>query len=191
MTVVQGFGPGPVYSYTKIQTDGNSALCGRFLNHCLLEFLVMRMAPMLRVIRDAQRELLCTPLPLTAAQVRFVQSPAFTRSADWARLRYDFMRDHEGRCECCGQGARPRQGQRRSHPSAQDASTIRFVLREPAGAVQLLQPRQGQSRSHRLALPPRPGRAELSRLPGADAAPIKPWRRFLGLPGNLRGMAVS
>jgi hypothetical protein len=63
---------------------------------------------MLRVIRDAQRELLRPPLPLTAAQVRFIQSSAFTRSADWARLRYDFMRDHEGRCGCCGQGAADR-----------------------------------------------------------------------------------
>jgi hypothetical protein len=37
--------------------------------------------------------------------VRFIQSPAFTRSADWARLRYDFMRDYEGRCHCCRQGS--------------------------------------------------------------------------------------
>jgi hypothetical protein len=66
------------------------------------------MAPILRVIRDVQRELLRLPPPLSARQIRFIQSPAFTRSAKWARLRYDFMRDHESRCQCCGHGSADR-----------------------------------------------------------------------------------
>ena len=64
----------------------------------------MTAAPTLRIIRDVTRELLRAPLRLTDRQVRFFQSPAFTRSTDWARLRYDFMRDHDGRCQCCGHG---------------------------------------------------------------------------------------
>ncbi len=61
-------------------------------------------APTRRIIRDVTRELLRVPPRLTDRQLRFIQSPAFIRSADWARLRYDFMRDHDGRCQCCGHG---------------------------------------------------------------------------------------
>lgn len=64
----------------------------------------MPAASILRSFRDIKRELLRAPPVLTAAQIRFIQSPAFTRSTDWARLRYDFMRDHDGRCQCCGHG---------------------------------------------------------------------------------------
>ena len=64
------------------------------------------MSPLLRIIRDVERELLRAPVPLTDQQIQFIQSPTFTRSSnEWARLRYDFMRDHAGLCQCCGRGA--------------------------------------------------------------------------------------
>src|ERR1700753_3464523 len=64
------------------------------------------MLPLLRIIRDVERELLCAPPVLTDQQIQFIQSPAFTRSSnEWARLRYEFMRDHAGLCQCCGRGA--------------------------------------------------------------------------------------
>jgi len=65
----------------------------------------MPAATMLRVIREVKRELLRNPPQLPAERVQFIQSPAFTRSDAWVRLRYDFMRDREGRCQCCGRGA--------------------------------------------------------------------------------------
>ena len=58
--------------------------------------------PMLRMLREVKCELLRLPVRLSNAQIRFIASPAFTRSGEWVRLRYDFMRDHDGRCECCG-----------------------------------------------------------------------------------------
>jgi hypothetical protein len=83
----------------------------------------MPIAPILRSFRDIKRELLRAPPVLTAKQIGFIQSPAFIRSAEWARLRYDFLRDHEAQCQCCGRG--PANGRkinvdhihpRRSHP---------------------------------------------------------------------------
>jgi hypothetical protein len=65
----------------------------------------MAAVPMLRNFKDTERELLRAPPVLTAEQIEFIQSPGFTRHSDkWARLRYDFLRDHEGRCQCCGRG---------------------------------------------------------------------------------------
>jgi Topoisomerase DNA binding C4 zinc finger/HNH endonuclease len=63
------------------------------------------LGPMPRMIREVKRELLRPPLKLAPEQVQFIQSPAFTRSDAWVRLRYDFMRDHDGRCRCCGRRA--------------------------------------------------------------------------------------
>lgn len=57
---------------------------------------------MLRMIREVRRELLRPSPQLTPERVLFIQSPAFTRSDAWVRLRYDFMRDQDGRCRCCG-----------------------------------------------------------------------------------------
>ena len=84
----------------------------------------MAHAPILRIFNDIERELLRAPPVLTAKQIEFIQSPAFTQhSAEWARLRYDFLRDHEALCQCCGRG--PADGRkinvdhiypRRSHP---------------------------------------------------------------------------
>ena len=83
----------------------------------------MAAVPILRNFHDIARELLRAPPVLTAGQIGFIQSPAFTRSAEWARLRYDFLRDHEALCQCCGRG--PANGRkinvdhihpRRSHP---------------------------------------------------------------------------
>jgi hypothetical protein len=34
-----------------------------------------------------------------------IVSLGFIRSDAWVRLRYDFMRDRDGRCQCCGRGA--------------------------------------------------------------------------------------
>jgi 5-methylcytosine-specific restriction endonuclease McrA len=81
----------------------------------------MANVPILRCFHDIKRELLRAPPVLTAERIGFIQSPAFTRADEWARLRYDFLRDHEARCQCCGRG----QGRkinvdhiypRRSHP---------------------------------------------------------------------------
>lgn len=44
------------------------------------------------------------PLALTEGAKLSIQSKAFTRTPAWARLRYDFLRDQEGRCHCCGRG---------------------------------------------------------------------------------------
>jgi Topoisomerase DNA binding C4 zinc finger/HNH endonuclease len=83
----------------------------------------MAIVPILRSFHDIERELLRAPPVLTAKQIGFIQSPAFTRSAEWARLRYDFLRDHDACCQCCGRG--PADGRkvnidhihpRRSHP---------------------------------------------------------------------------
>jgi hypothetical protein len=50
----------------------------------------MAHTPILRIFNDIERELLRAPPVLTAEQIRFIQSPAFTQhSAEWARLRYD------------------------------------------------------------------------------------------------------
>lgn len=62
-------------------------------------------APMLRMIREVKRELLRAPPQLSAERVQFIQSPGFTRSEAWVQLRYDFMRDRDGRCQCCGRSA--------------------------------------------------------------------------------------
>ena len=65
----------------------------------------MAIVPILRIFNDIERELLRAPPVLTAEQIGFIQSPAFTQhSAEWARLRYDFLRDHEALCQCCGRG---------------------------------------------------------------------------------------
>lgn len=62
--------------------------------------------PPLRIIfREARREVLRPAPVLSPARVRFIQSPAFTRSRAWVDLRYDFLRDREGRCRCCGRGS--------------------------------------------------------------------------------------
>lgn len=84
----------------------------------------MAAVPILRSFHDIERELLRAPPVLTARQIEFIQSPAFTQHSDeWARLRYDFLRDHEARCQCCGRG--PADGRkinvdhiypRRTHP---------------------------------------------------------------------------
>ena len=55
----------------------------------------MATVPILRSFHDIERELLRAPPVLTAEQIGFIRSPAFTRSAEWARLRYDFLHDHE------------------------------------------------------------------------------------------------
>ena len=62
-------------------------------------------APRRRIWREVTRELLRVAVPLTDDEVQSVVSPAFTRSDDWVRLRYDFMRDRDGRCQCCGRSA--------------------------------------------------------------------------------------
>ena len=64
----------------------------------------MANVPILRSFDDTERELLRSPPVLTTEQIEFIKSPAFTRSAEWARLRYDFLRDHDARCQCCGRG---------------------------------------------------------------------------------------
>lgn len=65
----------------------------------------MSTAAMLHVIRAIKGELLRPPIALSTERVAFIISPAFTRSDAWIRLRYDFMRDHDGRCQCCGRRA--------------------------------------------------------------------------------------
>jgi HNH endonuclease/Topoisomerase DNA binding C4 zinc finger len=65
----------------------------------------MAAVPILRSFHDIERELLCAPPVLTAAKIAFIQSPAFTRSVEWVRLRYDFLREHDAVCQCCGRGA--------------------------------------------------------------------------------------
>jgi 5-methylcytosine-specific restriction endonuclease McrA len=65
----------------------------------------MATVPILRSFHDIERELFRAPPVLTAAQIAFIQSPAFTRSPKWARVRYDFLRDHDALCQCCGRGA--------------------------------------------------------------------------------------
>ncbi len=65
-----------------------------------------KIAPPIRIIfRETLREIACPAPVLNPARVRFIQSAAFTRCDAWMRLRYDFMRDHEGLCRCCGRGA--------------------------------------------------------------------------------------
>jgi hypothetical protein len=83
----------------------------------------MANVPIVRSFQDIERELLRAPPVLTGEQIGFIQSPAFTRSPQWARLRYDFLRDHEARCQCCGRGQADRRKinvdhihPRRSHP---------------------------------------------------------------------------
>ncbi len=58
----------------------------------------------LRLLREAKREVLRGLPALSLEQVALIQSPGFTRSNAWMRLRYDFLRDHGGRCRCCGRG---------------------------------------------------------------------------------------
>jgi hypothetical protein len=61
--------------------------------------------PLARMLREVAREVLRGLPPLTAARIAFIRSGSFTRSTEWARLRYAFLRDHEGRCRSCGRGA--------------------------------------------------------------------------------------
>ena len=64
-----------------------------------------RMPPMRRILREAGSEVLRPARKLPPSWRHFVTSKRFTRSRLWSRLRYDFLRDHDGRCQCCGQGA--------------------------------------------------------------------------------------
>ena len=61
-----------------------------------------RLAPIRIMIREVRHEVLRRPVALSPSRIKFIQSPGFTRSDAWVRLRYDFMRDHDGRCQCCG-----------------------------------------------------------------------------------------
>jgi hypothetical protein len=56
------------------------------------------LAPQRRMLREVAHELLRAPPVLSEAEIRFIRSPAFTRSDAWARLRYDFVRDCDERC---------------------------------------------------------------------------------------------
>ncbi|MGE0278642.1 MAG: topoisomerase DNA-binding C4 zinc finger domain-containing protein [Nitrospiraceae bacterium] len=77
------------------------------------------------MFREVRRELVRSPLLLSPEQVEFIQSPAFTRSDAWIRLRYDFIRDQDARCRCRCCGRRSTDGvkinadhvlPRRTHP---------------------------------------------------------------------------
>jgi 5-methylcytosine-specific restriction endonuclease McrA len=61
--------------------------------------------PLRRIIREAGADVLRRARKLPPSWRRFVRSKRFTRSRLWSRLRYDFLRDHDGRCQCCGRGA--------------------------------------------------------------------------------------
>ena len=58
-----------------------------------------------RIFREAGADVLRRARKLPPSWRRFVRSKRFTRSRLWSRLRYDFLRDHDGRCQCCGRGA--------------------------------------------------------------------------------------
>lgn len=61
--------------------------------------------PFRRVFREVRCEVLRGwPAP-DAEESALIQSRGFTRSDVWVRLRYEFLRDHGGRCRCCGRGA--------------------------------------------------------------------------------------
>ena len=64
-----------------------------------------RMSPLRRILREAGLEVLRPVHKLPPLWQRFVKSSRFTRSRLWSRLRYDFLRDNDGRCQCCGLGA--------------------------------------------------------------------------------------
>src|SRR5271156_48924 len=61
--------------------------------------------PLRRILRETGSEVVRPACKLPPSWQRFVKSKRFTRSRLWSRLRYDFLRDHHGRCQCCGRGA--------------------------------------------------------------------------------------
>ncbi len=64
-----------------------------------------RLPPLRRILREAGLEVVRPARRLPRSWQRFVRSTRFAQSRPWSRLRYDFLRDHDGRCRCCGQGA--------------------------------------------------------------------------------------
>ncbi len=64
-----------------------------------------RLPPLRRILRETGLEVVRPARRLPRAWQRFVRSKRFARSRPWSRLRYDFLRDQDGRCRCCGQGA--------------------------------------------------------------------------------------
>jgi 5-methylcytosine-specific restriction endonuclease McrA len=64
-----------------------------------------RMPPLQRILRETGQEVLRPARRLPRPWQRFVRSKRFARSRLWSRLRYEFLRDQDGRCRCCGQSA--------------------------------------------------------------------------------------
>jgi len=64
-----------------------------------------RLPPLRRILREAGLEVVRPARRLPRSWQRFVRSRRFAQSRPWSRLRYDFLRDHDGRCRCCGQSA--------------------------------------------------------------------------------------
>jgi 5-methylcytosine-specific restriction endonuclease McrA len=66
---------------------------------------IERPSPIKRIYNEVRRELCCLPPRMSRAWIGFVRSKGFTRSHVWSRLRYDFLRDQGGLCQCCGRCA--------------------------------------------------------------------------------------
>lgn len=64
-----------------------------------------RLSPVRRFLREAGLEVVRPARKLPRSWQRFVRSKRFARSRLWSRLRYDFLRDQDGRCRCCGHGS--------------------------------------------------------------------------------------
>jgi 5-methylcytosine-specific restriction endonuclease McrA len=64
-----------------------------------------RLPPLRRILREAGLEVVRPARRLPRSWQRFVRSKRFAQSRPWSRLRYDFLRDQDGRCRCCGLGA--------------------------------------------------------------------------------------
>ena len=64
-----------------------------------------RLSPVRRFLREAGLEVVRPARKLPRSWQRFVRSKRFAQSRLWSRLRYDFLRDHDGRCRRCGRDA--------------------------------------------------------------------------------------
>jgi HNH endonuclease len=64
-----------------------------------------RLSPLRRILREAGVEVVRPARKLPRSWQRFVRSKRFARSRLWSCLRYDFLRDQDGRCRCCGHGS--------------------------------------------------------------------------------------